>query len=265
MLMIDVRDYLAEGRREAREERKIIAALVDATRRGDRGALAEHVGKIDHLYFGWRRVFQRLARLHRIKPDMRDAWLTIYVHYGDHIRLEVGKDLLLIRALRVLLPPYRGRAVTLYRGETFWNRCQRTYGVSWTNERDVAEGFANGYIPVSKGGSVLLQTRALPAAIICAPHRLNNRYGENEYLVDRPRLGRVTVLRRFSQLNHEEACKLQGTESSSLSRTMSRIRVDAERLHSNFSGRRLEEIFTSRTVCLTEPPSATRRVLGRSP
>jgi hypothetical protein len=59
------------------------------------------------------------------------------------------------------------------------------------------------------GGSVLIQTLAPPDAIICAPYRLNNRYGENEYLVDRRRLDRVTVLLRFSQLSHEEARRRQ--------------------------------------------------------
>jgi hypothetical protein len=197
--MIDALRIIADQRRREREHRKIITAFVDATRRGDRVALADLIGQIDYAYDGWKRVFQRLARLERIKPDMRDAWLTIYIHSGEHIRCEVGDDLLLIRALRVLLPPYRGRAVTLYRGGSFYNRCRRTYGLSWTRECEVAEGFANGDWRRCVGGSVLLQTLAPPDAIICAPHRLNNRYGEDEYLVDRRRLGLVTVLRRFAQ------------------------------------------------------------------
>jgi hypothetical protein len=185
------------------DQRKAIAGFVDATKRGDRATLVNLVGRINCADNGWKQVLQRLAKLDRVKPDMQRAWLQIHIHYGDHVRLEVGDDLLMIRALRVLLPPYRGPAVTLFRGDSFSNRCRRTYGLSWTSERAVAEDFANGDLRADiGGGSVLLQTLAPADAIICAPHRLDNRYGENEYLVDRRRLGCVTVLQRF--FSHEE-------------------------------------------------------------
>jgi hypothetical protein len=48
-------------------------------------------------------------------------------------------------------------------------------------------------------GSVLLQVEAGPETIICAPCLLADHYGEDEYLVDRRRLGRVTVFERFSE------------------------------------------------------------------
>lgn len=197
-------DCLIDQRRREREERRVIAALLDATRRGDRATLVDLIGQIDYVCFGWKRVFQRLARLDRVSRDMQWMWLQFYIQWGEHTRVEVGDDLLLIRALRVLLPPYRGPAVTLFRGEGARNRHRRTYGLSWTSEREVAEDFANRDWRTSVGGSVLLQTRAPPAAIICAPHRLDNRFGEREYLVDRRRLDGVTVLKRFSQLSHEE-------------------------------------------------------------
>ena len=52
------------------------------------------------------------------------------------------------------------------------------------------------------GGSVLLRTKAPPAAIICAPHLLGaRRPSEEEYIVDRRRLnGGVTVLERVLPL-----------------------------------------------------------------
>jgi hypothetical protein len=36
---------------------------------------------------------------------MRSAWLRICVNGGDHLRDQVGDDLPLAHALRVLLPP----------------------------------------------------------------------------------------------------------------------------------------------------------------
>jgi hypothetical protein len=187
--------------RRERDERDAIAAFVDATMRSDMAAITDLLEPIETAYEGWKRVFRRLARSDwKAKPEARRAWLRFYMNSGDHIRLEVGEDLLLIRALRILLPPYRGRAMTLFRGEGARNRRHRTYGLSWTNRREVAEYHANGYWLHSIGGSVLLRTLAPPDAIICAPHRLDNRYNENEYLVDRRRLDRVTVLQRFSQI-----------------------------------------------------------------
>jgi hypothetical protein len=47
---------------------------------------------------------RRFASASARSADMREAWLRIYVGSGDHIRIEVGDDLLLIGALRILLP-----------------------------------------------------------------------------------------------------------------------------------------------------------------
>ena len=46
---------------------------------------------------------------------------------------------------------------------------------------------------------MLLCTEAPAASVICAPHLLGDNYGEAEYLVDRRRLGRVWLLRRYPQ------------------------------------------------------------------
>jgi hypothetical protein len=122
-------------------------------------------------------------------------------HHPWNAHLEVGDDLLLIRALRVVLPPYRGPTVTLFRGDGARNCRRRTYGLSWTSELAVAEDFANREWRTTEGGSVVLETLAPPDAILCAPGLHDDRYGENEYLIDRRRLGRVTVLQRFPQLS----------------------------------------------------------------
>jgi hypothetical protein len=73
----------------------------------------------------------------------RHSFLNVYLKYGDHIRQEVGDDLILISALRSLLPRYAGPAMTLYRGEGALNRKRRTYGLAWTSSRDVARSHAS--------------------------------------------------------------------------------------------------------------------------
>ena len=55
----------------------------------------------------------------------------------------------------------------LYRGDGAHNRRRRTYGLSWSVERDVADDFARGWWRDGKGGSVLLATDAPAGAIIC--------------------------------------------------------------------------------------------------
>ena len=73
--------------------------------------------------------------------SFRSEVLDLWVQSGDGIRTETT-DLVLIDALWVLLPKYRGGPLKLYRGETLWNRSRRTYGPSWTSDIEWAIGFA---------------------------------------------------------------------------------------------------------------------------
>jgi hypothetical protein len=51
----------------------------------------------------------------------------------------------------------------------------------------------------TKGGSLLLSACAPRNAIICVPALLNNRYGEEEYIVDPRLLTSIQVIERFPQ------------------------------------------------------------------
>jgi hypothetical protein len=138
-------------------------------------------------------------------PDaFRRAFAELWIVNGDDIRDQVNDDLALIGALRQLLPPYRGGPLTLYRGDSAFNRRRRTYGHSWTSSLDTARGFAYGVWRAFDGGSVVLKSIVPPAAIICAPALQGDDYGEDEYLVDRRKLGRVEVIERVSQVSPEE-------------------------------------------------------------
>ena len=57
----------------------------------------------------------------------------------------------------------------------------------------------------SRGGSVLLETYAPADVIICAPALLDDRYAEEEYIIDRRRLRAVRVIERFSQRDFPES------------------------------------------------------------
>lgn len=102
-------------------------------------------------------------------------------------------------ALRSLLPAHSGPGLVIYRGETAFNRRRRTYGAAWTASEDVARSFATGIMQTFQGGSVLLSVFAPPDAIVCAPALLDDRYGEQEYVVEWRRLTGIRVLERFPQ------------------------------------------------------------------
>lgn len=152
---------------------------------------------------GWRRVMKAIAPV-PVPEEFRDFFLSYWISHGDHIRGEVGDDLTLIAGLRALLPPYQGPAVRLFRGDSMLNRRRRTYGLSWSSSREVADCFARSEYQLFEGGSVVLETWAAPEAIICAPARILENSVEEEYIVDRRRLSAVSVIARYPQLTLEE-------------------------------------------------------------
>jgi hypothetical protein len=102
--------------------------------------------------------------------------------------------LALIAGLRALMPPYRGRAVVHYRGDSLGNRRRRTYGPCWSRSRAIAEQHVQNW--ARHQPSVLLRAMIPRQAVICAL-RHHTESVEDEYIVDRRHLGPVTVLRRF--------------------------------------------------------------------
>src|ERR1700730_10287262 len=150
--------------------------------------------------------------------EFRRVFLQIYLQSGDHIRQEVVDDLALVDGLRRLLPVLHGPARTLYRGDSARNRRRRTYGAAWSASMDVALSYAaTGVWRTSDGGSVLLEAFAPREAIVCAPGLLHDRYGEQEYVVDRRLLTTITVIERFSQMTINELDAMR-TNSSNNSR-----------------------------------------------
>src|SRR5271156_4836116 len=82
--------------------RKFESALIAA----DLDALCELCPKIDEAFI-WPRAWRRVAHLKQeLSGDVKRFFLAAWAQYGDHLRQEAGSDLLLIEALRRLLPPY---------------------------------------------------------------------------------------------------------------------------------------------------------------
>ena len=182
----------AKLRERHRQERDAIDAFIISAQTGDSARFEKSFELMD-LSGTWRRAFRSLIRSGQvddsIKPAFREAWLRS----GDRTSDQVGDNLLFVSALRLFLPAYEGPPLTLLRGDLFWNWERRTYGASWSADRDVAK--SDALRRVRLGGSVLLQASAPSEAIVFAP--TSGHRNEQRHIVDRRLLHGVTVVERL--------------------------------------------------------------------
>lgn len=167
-------------------------AFAKAARDGDLQSLVNILGAADHAC-ALDKALRACSRV-SVHPRVRRHFLQMWPRIGDAMRSNTNDDLALINAARALLPPYAGSARVLYRGDSYFNRRRRSYGLSWSARRYVAEGFAQGMWQTYVEGSVLLRVTAGPEAIIAV---VGNTRGEHEYLVDRRKLKNVLVLKKY--------------------------------------------------------------------
>jgi hypothetical protein len=179
---------------EQHRARAAVRAFCAAIRANDRPALVAAIEAID-LASVWRDAFVALRGI-EVCRDLKRAFERVIVSEGDKFRAKVDDDRVLIVGLRVLLPSYRGRkARRLWRGESGHNVRRRTYGLSWTTHRFVAEQFGRQSWR-DRGALIVADVPA--TAIINAPDPSGAR-GVPEFLVDRfalPR-GAVRIVDRY--------------------------------------------------------------------
>jgi hypothetical protein len=208
-------------REERRSERLHAKALVEACRRGDAERFYHLAYPYDEHPNFWPRAVRAIARdISEVTSEIQDAFVQVWVQ-TKMLGLRVDNNRMLCRALRVLMPAYKGEALRLFRGAGAGERRRGAYGVSWTSSLSAAEQFAESY-RVWPGGSVLLETVAPAGAIISAveyPPPITEAekaelglppntsviewHEESEYLVDRHLLGPVRVLRRYEHQSRE--------------------------------------------------------------
>jgi len=178
----------------------------------DFGAVVSAMGRLQYSAGYFRRIIAAAKTRRTLSAPFRAQMLDYFLHNGDALRSAAANDLILIDFLRAVLPRYSGPAITLFRGESLGNRTHRRYGLSWSASKEIGRDFAQRDHPLlSTGASVLLMTKAPARAVICAPALLNNRYGEEEYIVDRRQLHKVTVLERFCVADRAKLMSPSGT------------------------------------------------------
>src|SRR5258708_24734607 len=85
-----------------------------------------------------------LAEVKNFSGKGKTAFLSIWIECGHHIRREVADDVVLLDALRRLLPAYDGPDVRLFRGEPWKDYSVQRHGICWSSDRDAAEVYARG-------------------------------------------------------------------------------------------------------------------------
>jgi hypothetical protein len=140
----------------------------------------------------------------RASPRMQREFIEIYFEHGIGVHRQLLSDADAVGALRLLVPPYEGPSMQLYRGDAAWTYRNRKYGLDWTPERDVAASHAYTW-QLHPGGGVLLQADASSRAIISAPFLLEDApalaKAEAQYIVDRRRLRNVRVMQKFASVD----------------------------------------------------------------
>jgi hypothetical protein len=194
----------AEFRERIKEERRAdrvaAKAFVRVCMTGDADLVEVAASLLDaETITGWTIAIRKIAReVSEVSPDVRSAFLSVWIQ-RKMLPLTVGDHRALCTAARVLMPPYSGPPLRLFRGASAGERRRRIYGISWTSDMAIAETFAQERRRWN-GGSVLLETVAPPGAIICAISQASgNLYEESEFAVDRRDLHTVRVLRRYER------------------------------------------------------------------
>jgi hypothetical protein len=184
---------LSEVAAELRRQKTLLGKFKRALLAADIAALGQACSAIDGECI-WPEAVRRIKTIKQdLSPEVREwfrgLWFDSFNQYA--------RDAFSLDALRIIMPPYTGGDMVLYRGESASNGDK--HGVCWTAQEYVAYQHAEGNIGghrYSEGVSRLLRAEVPAAAII-------TRIGgvEEEYLVDRRGLpaNAVRNLKTFPQ------------------------------------------------------------------
>lgn len=145
----------------------------------------------------WRRELMAAIMIPPDRQELTDAFHTQW-HVSHHfIRKLLDDDGLLLDVAKAWLPPYKGPALALFRGESVDRFERGSIGSAWSDQEKTATMFARGLNAVGKGG-VLLRAHPPAHAIVAGPSEHSaNWLRENEFTVDPRLLDRIEQVRVF--------------------------------------------------------------------
>lgn len=144
----------------------------------------------------WRSVAEHTIRLGQFSLAHSDDFGTYWIEAGHRLREQISDDVLLIRFLRLALPPYIGTGMALYRGENLSRWKAGAIGLAWSARIDVARMFASGLNSFDSGG-VLLTAIFPSVAIVSGPNSHSKYLGEDQFTVDPRHAENMQVLEHF--------------------------------------------------------------------
>lgn len=202
---------------ERRAERAGAAKFARACEQGDIREFYEAVQFLAHeTVDGWRLAFQRVSRLGLVSPEIKNAFLGVWIQY-KMLPMKIGDRRIAANGLKTLLVGgYSGPPLRVFRGTTFEERRYRLYGFSWTSQIDIARTFAKRWADEKRelktrfpapssdvrlaayqsSGAVILETIA-PAKAILLVREDEGFYDEREVVLDPFQLELITVAERI--------------------------------------------------------------------
>jgi len=177
---------------------EVVDQLLDALKGDDWSAAEKAIADIEAAG-AWQAAIMAIVGMSKPHAAISAGFHRLWTARGHRIREQVAADEALLDALRVPLPAYDGPALRLYRGENA-ERVEQACGFAWTTEEETARMFASGLQASYGEGGVLLATGAPANAIIAGPSPHSLYLGEHEYVVDRRKLPRIEVLKRFPRI-----------------------------------------------------------------
>ncbi|MBH1916873.1 MULTISPECIES: hypothetical protein [Serratia] len=129
-------------------------------------------------------------------PALQKAFHLLWVERGHFIREKMNDDSQLLKLLRLLMPPYEGDGLILYRGENIERYRMDRIGFCWTLDERKARQFASG-LNAYKSGGVLLRGWAPAHVILAGVHPHSQYLGEYEITIDGSAVEQLEVLATF--------------------------------------------------------------------
>jgi hypothetical protein len=187
---VEFKAGIAKERADSREAAKVFERVC---REGDHERLHDAAHLLHLTIDGWRLAMNRVAKLGRVSPEIRKAFIPVWVE-SKHLPLSVGHRPTMAAALRVLMDgDYRGPDLHVYRGTSTGERGRRLYGFSWTVDIEIARNFSERFAKMTSVRPAILSTEALASAILLRRDP-EDYFDEGEVVVDPFRIGVVTVI-----------------------------------------------------------------------
>lgn len=165
----------------------------------DRSPLSDNQLILEDIYERgvWSELAELVIRTRICPPDLQNAFHLLWIEKGHFIREKMGDDIQLLELLRLLMPPYEGNGMMLYRGENTDRYRIGRIGFCWTSNEDKARQFARG-LNAYKSGGVLLRAWVPAGAILAGMHPHSQYLGEYEITIDGTGVEQLEVLEVFS-------------------------------------------------------------------